>query len=204
MSEYLLVGSSFAFAAAVQPGPLQAFLISRVASTGWKRTLPASVAPLISDIPIALLVLLVLGQLPVSFQHVLRAGGGVLLLYFAYVALRQFQRPESTDLQRSAPRTLLDAVLVNLVNPNPYISWSLVFGPLVLDAWREQPVYAVGLVSAFYGTFIVMLALFIYLVGTVRFLGSKGQRGLIAVSAVVLAGLGLYFLFTGVQGYRAA
>ena len=204
MIEYLILGSSFAFAAAVQPGPLQAFLISRVASTGWKRTLPACVAPLISDIPIAFLALLVLDQLPMSILNALRAGGGLLLLYFAYGALRQFQRPDSLELLRSAPRNLLDAVLVNLVNPNPYISWTLVFGPLVLDAWREKPIHAVTVVASFYGTFILMLALFIYLVGTVRFLGSNGQRGLIAVSAVVLAGLGLYFLFTGVQGFRVA
>jgi len=200
MIEYLVIGSSFAFAAAVQPGPLQAFLVSRVASTGWRRTLPASLAPLISDVPIALLVLLVLDQLSVNTLHVLRASGGVLLLVFAVVALRRLQRPDSIDLRLSAPRTLLDAVLVNLLNPNPYIGWSLVLGPLVLAAWRVQPMYAVAVVGSFYCTMVVMLALFIYLVGTVRFLGSNGQRTLIAASVAVLAGLGLYFLFAGVRG----
>ena len=204
MVEYLVIGGSFAFAAAVQPGPLQAFLVSRVASTSWKRTLPACLAPLISDVPIALLVLLVLDQLSVNIQHVLRASGGVLLLYFAFVALRQFQRPGSVDLRHSAPRTLLDAVLVNLLNPNPYIGWSLVLGPSVLAAWREQPVYAVAVVGSFYCTMVAMLALFIYSVGTVRFLGSNGQRGLVAVSAAVLAGLGLYFIFAGVRGLMIA
>ena len=204
MFEYLIIGSSFAFAAAVQPGPLQAFLVSRVASTGWRRTLPASLAPLISDIPIALLVLLVLGQLSVSIQHVLRACGGVVLLYFAYVALRHFQQPGVLNLRRSAPRTLLDAVLVNLLNPGPYIGWSLVLGPSVLAAWRKQPMYAFTVVGAFYFTMVVVLALFIYLVGTVRFLGSAGQRVLIAVSAVALVGLGLYYLYTGVRFWFSA
>jgi len=77
MLENILIGGGFAFAAAVQPGPLQAFLFSRVMSLGWKRTLPASLAPLISDIPIAILVLLVVGQLSDTFQSVLRAGGAV-------------------------------------------------------------------------------------------------------------------------------
>jgi threonine/homoserine/homoserine lactone efflux protein len=203
MFEYLMIGGSFAFAAAVQPGPLQAFLVSRVASMGWRRTLPACLAPLISDIPIALLVLLVLDQLSVSIQHVLRACGGVVLLYFAYAAIRQFKQPGALNLRRSAPRTLFDAVLVNLLNPGPYIGWSLVLGPSVLAAWREQPMYAFAVVGAFYCTMVVVLALFIYLVGTVRFLGSAGQRGLIAVSAVALAGLGLYFLFTGARGWLA-
>ena len=55
-----------AFAAAIQPGPLQAFLLARVAAAGWKRTLPAVLAPLLSDIPIATLAVLGLYQLAVS------------------------------------------------------------------------------------------------------------------------------------------
>jgi len=199
-----LIGGGYAFAAAVQPGPLQAFLVSRVASTGWKRTLPASLAPMISDLPIAFLVLFLLGQLPVTAQHILRASGGILLLYFAFVAFRQWRKPDALELNCSAPRTLLDAVWVNLLNPNPYIGWSLVLGPSVLSAWRDHPGYAVAVVGSFYGTMVVVLALFIYLVGTVRFLGSSGQRGLVAVSAVVLSGLGLYYLISGVRNLGAA
>lgn len=199
-----MIGGGYAFAAAVQPGPLQAFLVSRVASTGWKRTLPASLAPMISDLPIAFLVLFLLGQLPVTAQHILRASGGILLLYFAFVAFRQWRKPDALELNCSAPRTLLDAVWVNLLNPNPYIGWSLVLGPSVLSAWRDHPGYAVAVVGSFYGTMVVVLALFIYLVGTVRFLGSSGQRGLVAVSAVVLSGLGLYYLISGVRNLGAA
>lgn len=203
MLEYLTIGGGLAFAAAIQPGPLQAFLISRVAAMGWKRTLPACLAPLISDVPIALLVMLVLGQLSVVTQHLLRASGGGLLLYFAYVAMRQWRQPGALNLDGSAPRTLRDAVLVNLLNPHPYIGWSLVLGPSVLAAWREHPPYAVVVVGAFYCTMVAVLALFIFLVGTVRFLGSRVQRGLIAASAVALAGLGLYLLYTGVRNLTA-
>ncbi len=203
MFEYLFIGGSFAFVAAIQPGPLQAFLVSRVASAGWKRTLPASLAPLISDIPIACLILFFLGQLPVVAQHVLRASGGVLLLYFAFVAYRQWRKPEVQKSDSSAPRTLLDAVLVNLLNPNPYIGWSLVLGPAVLSAWRDHPRYAVAVVGSFYGTMVGMLALFIYLVGAVRFLGAGSQRNLVAVSVLALFGLGLFFLISGVRNLGA-
>ncbi len=187
MFEYLLIGCGFAFASAVQPGPLQAFLVSRVAATGWKSTLPACLAPLISDVPIALLVLLVLGQLSANSQNVLRASGGGLLLYFAYVAMRQWRQPGTRDIHRTAPRTLFDAVLINLLNPNPYLGWSLVLGPSAIAAWREHPRNAVAVVCSFYCTMVTMLALFIFLVGTVRFLGSRGQRVLAAVSAFALA-----------------
>ena len=201
MLEYPFIGCGFAFAAVVQPGPLQAFLVSRVAATGWRRTLPACLAPLISDVPIALLILFVLGQLSEKTLHILRGSGGGLLLYFAYVALRQWRQPDALDRQRSAPRTLFDAVLVNLLNPNPYLGWSFVLGPAALAAWHKHPSHAVVVVGSFYCTMVTLLAFFIFLVGSVRLLGSRGQRGLIAISAFTLAVLGLYLLFTGVQNF---
>jgi threonine/homoserine/homoserine lactone efflux protein len=204
MLESLLVGGGFAFAAAIQPGPLQAFLVSRVAATGWRRTLPACLAPLLSDAPIAFLVLLVLGQLPATIQHLLRASGGALLLYLAVVAFRQWRHPGEPESRRSAPQTLFEAALVNVLNPNPYLGWALVLGPSALAAWHEHPSNAVALVGAFYGTMVALLALFILLVGTVRFLGSRGQQALLGASALALAALGVYLLVTGARDFGAA
>ncbi|MBI4879026.1 MAG: LysE family transporter [Planctomycetes bacterium] len=194
MLEYLLLGCSLAFAAAIQPGPLQAFLVSRVALAGWRRTIPASLSPLLSDGPIALVALLALRQLPVWFQDLLRAAGGLLLIYLAWSAFVQWQKPEQLGASGSAPRTFLEAALVNLLNPNPYLGWTLVLGPAVLAAWNENGSCAVALLLAFYGTMVITLAGFILLAGTARCLGSRGQRALVGISAAVLAGLGVYLL----------
>jgi hypothetical protein len=51
---------------------------------------------------------------------------------------------------------------------------------------------------------IVMLALFVLLVGTMRFLGSRGQRALVAASACALAGLGVYLLVRGLTQLGAS
>jgi threonine/homoserine/homoserine lactone efflux protein len=199
MMQYLLLGGGLAFAATIQPGPLQAFLLSRVATAGWRRTLPACLAPLLSDGPIAGVALLVLGQLSPALQKLLKAAGGVLLLYLAWAAFRVWLRPVDRQSRVSVPRTLFQAALVNLLNPNPYLSWTLVLGPALLNAWHQHPVNAVALLVAFYGTMVVMLALFIVLVGTARFLGPRGRHALLALSALVLALLGIYLLITGLQ-----
>ena len=204
MIQYLLFGSGLAFAASIQPGPLQAFLISRVAASGWRRTLPACLSPLLSDGPIALIVLLVLGQLSVAVHQGLRAAGGVLLLYLAWVTFRQWRKPARSKLEGSAPRTLLQAALVNLLNPNPYLGWAFVLGPSTLNAWHQHPANAVVLLAAFYCTIAAMLALFIVLIGTARFLGPRGQRVLVALSVLVLAVLGAYLLVAGVRGLGSA
>jgi len=199
MLESLALGGGFAFAAVVQPGPLQAYLLSQVAARGWRRTLPAALAPLFSDIPIALLVLLVLGQLSVGAQQILRAAGGVLLLYLAWSAYRQWRRPGPAAADGSGrPRTVAQAVLVNLLNPNPYLGWALVLGPNAVAAWHRSPADAVALIVAFYTVLVVGLAVFIVAAGSARFLGPAGQRLLLILSAAALAALGVYQLIVSV------
>ena len=196
MLEYALIGGGFAFAAAAQPGPLQAFLLARVAARGWRATLPAAFSPLLSDGPIAVLVLLLLRQMPASLVPALQAAGGVLLLYLAAAALRPW-RLGAVDVgaaDGSAPRTLLQAAAVNILNPNPYLGWSLVLGPAALRAWSRAPINALALLVSFYGTMVAALAATIVLFGATRFLGTRARRHLVALSALTLAALGVYQL----------
>jgi threonine/homoserine/homoserine lactone efflux protein len=194
MFESILIGSGFAFAAAVQPGPLQAFLLSTVTQKGWKRTLPAACAPLLSDGPIALLVLLILNHITPAMYGVLQLAGGFLLLYFAWAGYRQWRRYSITkmDTHDLLPRTLFQATIVNILNPNPYLGWSLVLGPAIVARWYQQPINAVALIIAFYTTMVSVLASMIFLFGTTRFLSSEGRRLLILVSAGILAVIGIY------------
>lgn len=199
MTEYLVIGVGFSFAAAVQPGPLQAFLLSTTAAHGWKRTLPAAFSPLLSDGPIAVVVLLLLRQVPVGFARVVQTGGGVLLLYLAALAFLEWRRQEGGGRGEpaSAPRTLLQAAGINVLNPNPYLGWSLVLGPLFLKGWRAAPVNAIALLVAFYGTMVASLAAIIIVFGTVRSLGPRVVRVLLLLSAMTLVALGVYQLGAG-------
>ena len=97
------------------------------------------------------------------------------------------------------PRTFFEAALVNLLNPNPYLGWALILGPVVVTAWHETPGFGVAVVAAFYATMVSTLAVLIVLFGSARLLGPKLQRGLVLISVVILAGLGVYQLAVGVQ-----
>jgi threonine/homoserine/homoserine lactone efflux protein len=204
---YLALGVGFGFAAAIQPGPLQAFLLARVTANGWRQTLPASIAPLLSDIPIALVVLLALSRVTITAQEILRFTGGLFLLYLAWSTIREAEQASgssTTSTAGSAPRTVLHAALVNILNPNPYLGWTLVLGPAVREAWRQQPIWSIALVSGFYGTMVVILGVFIYLAGAARLLQPSYQRRLIQVSGLFLAFLGLYQIFVSIERLRAA
>jgi len=201
MLKHAAIGGGLAFAAVVQPGPLQAYLLSRVTAIGWRRTLPASFSPLLSDGPIALLTLLVLGQLSPAIQSVFRMAGGILLLYLAQRAFQQWRRqaPEPSAEGKKVPRTLYEAALVNIMNPNPYLGWSLVLGPTVVAAWNETPGSGVAVVASFYVTMVIMLALQIFMFGGARLMGPKIQQALQLISSLILAVLGIYQIVKCIQ-----
>ncbi len=198
----ILLGAGFAFAAAIQPGPFTAFLLAKVSERGWKATLPAAFSPLLSDGPIALLALLLLRTVDEPVRRSLQAAGGLFLLYLAWSSLRQLRAgaPERCEERPSAPRTLLQAATINLLNPGPYLGWSLVLGPATIRAWRRAPVDAVALVGAFYGTMVVSLMALIAFFGASRFLGPRGQRIVGLLSSLALGALGAYQLAGGLLG----
>jgi len=200
MLTYLILGMTYAFAAAVQPGPLQTYLISQTLTHGWRRTLPAALSPLLSDGPIILLVLLVLSRVPAWMMQALRLAGGVFVLYLAWAALQAWRRYDAQAIPSPPPSTVLQAALVNVLNPNPYIAWTLVLGPLLLKAWRETPSHGVALLAGFYGTMVLALAATIALSATARNLGPRVTRLLIGLSSVALACFGCYLLFGAAGG----
>lgn len=198
MIESIFIGSGFAFAAAVQPGPLQAFLLSKVVQVGWRHTLPASFSPLLSDIPIAILMLFILNNISASLYSFLKVSGGILLLYYSLQSYRQARNEnvQSSTANESRPRTFLQAAAVNILNPNPYLGWSLVLGPAIISAWHKAPINGLVFLFSFYLTMVFVLACTIILFGTTSFFSSMGQQKLMMSSSILLAVMGLYQIST--------
>ena len=199
MLPYLILGAAYAFAAAVQPGQFQAYLISQTIANGWRRTVPAALAPILSDVPIICLVLLVLTRVPPLFVHLLQVAGGLFLLYLASGALRASRNDQQMLTAPPAPahRTVLKAALVNLLNPNPYLAWALVMGPLLLEAWRQAPAHGIALVVAFYLTMVSVTGAIVILCAAARSFGPRVARVLLGISALALCCFGLYQLWSG-------
>jgi threonine/homoserine/homoserine lactone efflux protein len=199
MLGYLTLGAGYGFAAAVQPGPLQAYLVSRTLRHGWRRTLPALLAPLLTDGPIIVLVLVVLSRLPAWWLQGLRFAGGAFILYLAWGVLRTCLRPVGQGSGEPAgKRSLREAVLINLLNPNPYLFWSLVTGPILLKGWRESPAAGLGFLGAFYLTMLACMAGLLLVWAMAGSMGPRMTRALLGLSGLVLAGFGLWQVWSGV------
>jgi threonine/homoserine/homoserine lactone efflux protein len=196
----ILQGIGYGFAAAAQPGPFQTYLISQTLLHGWKQTLPAAFAPLLSDGPIIVLSFLLLSQVPPGFQRFLYIAGGVFVLYLAYGNYKSWKDfdPDHPSLETKTQQSVLKAALINALNPNPYIFWSLVTGPILMKGWREVPLYGVGFLTGFYLTMIVGFVTLILIFGLARQLGTRVNHLLLGISAVALFCFGLYQLWMGI------
>jgi threonine/homoserine/homoserine lactone efflux protein len=197
---YIVQGIGYGFAAGVQPGPLQTYIISQTLTKDWRRVLPAALAPLISDGPIITICLLVLSQVPLWLQQFLYIAGGLFVLYLAYGAYQTWKNfdPNVPSAESGTQKSILKAALVNILNPSPYFFWTLVTGPILLTAWRKAPAYGLGFMAGFYLTMILSLVTIILLFGTARQLGPKINRALLGVSAIALFCFGFYQLWLGI------
>lgn len=204
MLVYLSQGLILGGTAAAQPGPMLAYLLSQTINNGWRRTLPAAFAPLISDIPIVLLVILVLTRTPDWSLHLLRIIGGFFLLYMAYGAFISYKTAVSAtpQIQQTSHKGVFNAALMNFLSPNPYIFWATIAGPIFIAGWRQAPGYGLSFVLGFYLTLIGGFIAFIVLFALTKRLDSRVNRLLSGFSALALLLFALYQLWLGISQWQ--
>ncbi len=201
MLTLLLQGLTLGIAAAATPGVFQIFCISQTVQKGWRRALPVAFAPLVSDAPIIALVLLVLTTLPPLVLTIMQIIGGLFLLYLAWGAWRAAATPRQSATDPSAPSgSLLQACLINLLNPNPYIFWSTVGGTILLTAWRTSPVHAAAFLL---GMYVMLCGGFVVLILSTGWLQARGRTAAFnplpgRLAAIGLGLFGIYQIVTGI------
>jgi threonine/homoserine/homoserine lactone efflux protein len=139
----------------------------------------------------------VLSQVPPGLLRALQIGGGLVVLWLGIGALRA-AAAAAPPVAAVPPRGFLRAAILNLTNPNAWIFWSLVGGPIVAEAWRGAPARALAFLAGFYlflvgGNVVLVLA-----AGQAGRLGPRLTRGLGLASGLVLAGFGLLQVTRGI------
>lgn len=195
---YLVQGLGFGMAAASQPGPFQTFLISQSLTNGWRKTLPAALAPLISDGPIIAICLLVLSQVPPWMERALYTVSGVFILYLAYGTFLSWKNFDANVPTGSkSKQSVLKASLMNALSPGPYIFWTLITGPILISGWRESSLYGLGFLGGFYSALVGGLAATILVFGLAAKFGPRVNHVMLGLSAFALVLFGFYQMARG-------
>lgn len=200
---YFLQGVALALPSTVSPSPFKIFLISHSLVNGWRATLPAVLAPLITDGPIIVVALFLLNRIPLWYLNGLHIVGGLFILTIAarFIRLLRSDHPTLQTSDQAARQSFKQAVGINVLNPNPYLLWGIVAGPIVLDAWQQQsPAVGLSFIVGFYLAFVLGLTGLVLVFGTAGKLNPRANRILNATATIALIALGVYQVILGFQG----
>lgn len=199
---YITIGISYALSAVAIPGALQANLLAVTLRYGWRRSLIVILSPLISDIPIIILMVGILGALPEWALDAIRVFGGLFLFYIAYGAYKQYRDGETFriaegEIAESPMKLLTKAITINLLTPGPYIFWGTLNGPTFVAAARESVWYAIAFMLAFYGIFIGGLALLVFVFDRLGSISPRATRFILLFTMVLLVFFGGRLILEG-------
>lgn len=201
---FLLQGAALGLSAAATPGSLQTLLISETLLGGFRRGARITLAPLITDAPIIVAVLLVLQRMPPIVVQILSLAGGVFVLYLAWGLWKQWRAGTriNTEVAASQPigwKGLWRAAIVNWLNPNPYLFWTLVGGPTLIAALSQSVWYGVAFLVGMYSVFIGGMLMIAAVFHQARRLGPRIVRGLLLVSIGILVIFGVLLIQRGLS-----
>lgn len=184
---------------------------------GWLAGVRAGLGAMTADAVFALLALLglvtVVEQLP-TLRGVMVTGGGLLMLYFALEAARSAEATLTGSETDGAGRGFTKAFVLAVTNPYQVLFWLTVGVGLLesgeLDVFAGLPVVGdalTGLLVVQTGSLALFAGLFggiaVWIVGFPAALATARRRVdtvapvVAAVSAIVLAGFGVLFLWDG-------
>ncbi|MEJ2601068.1 MAG: LysE family transporter [Anaerolineales bacterium] len=203
----LVQGLALGLSAAASPGPFQAYLITQTLSGGWRHAAPVAFAPLISDGPIIIGALILLGHLPPVFLRVISLAGGTFVLYLSWGLWKQWRTGPPTPVNEPSSFTgeapqrthvLWRGVMMNLLSPGPYTFWTLVTGPILLAATHQSWLHTGAFLGGFYGALIGGMLAIASVFHLARRLGPRLVHGLLLASVIILTVFGFLLLYQGV------
>lgn len=184
MVNFLTIGFILGLSAGFAPGPLLTLVISETLQHDIRAGVKVAFAPIITDLPIIILTLFILVKLS-EFHKVLgiiSCMGGFFVLYLGWQSI--VTKGVELNLQGIRPKSLTKGIIVNALNPHPYLFWFSVGAPTVTKAMKQGIFAPLAFIGSFYVLLVgskILIALFVgksrsFLIGngyiyTMRLLG---------------------------------
>ncbi len=124
-------GFAIGVSTALSPGPLMALVIGETLSHGLAAGAVIAMTPVLTDLPMIVVSVLFAksGQIPPWALGIISLSGAGLLMHIGWQNLhvRQQQLQSGT---LTVKKSLLQAMMVNVLNPYPYIFWFSIATPM--------------------------------------------------------------------------
>tara|TARA_B000000437_G_C11677885_1_gene318155 strand:+ start:975 stop:1613 length:639 start_codon:yes stop_codon:yes gene_type:complete len=194
-----LAGITLGVVEGVKPGPLLTTVIKETLTNGFRGGIRAASAPFFTDGPLILFSIFMAGY--IADQPLLFCGIAVLGAIFLTRMGMECFNPEipvidATDIDLT--QSLKKGILTNLLNPNAYIFWLLIGGPLMATAADSEPIAPFAYAISFLVSIVLVKI-------TIAYFFSKAQVNLSSdryLLTLKICGFAM-FIFAGSFLYKA-
>ncbi len=220
---FAILGLVLGLGSAVSPGPLQTLVISQAVLRGWRAGALMALAPLASDLVIVVVAVGLVRLVPAVWLNGISLAGGVLVGYIAWDTGRAARRAAYVEepalaavadggTARSAPPprsragevSYARAVLVNFLNPHPWLFWMVVGAPVAVRALHHGAVWGILFILMFYvGMIGLKVGLSVLADRGVEWMGSRFQVWTLRAAALGLAIVAVLLAVHGISGLIA-
>jgi threonine/homoserine/homoserine lactone efflux protein len=198
--ELLIAGITLGLYSGLSPGPLLVLVISQTMKHGYREGVKVAFSPIISDIPIIIISLLFLSLISgySSILGIISIIGGLYLGYLAYESFKTRGLTEDINLEK--PKSLQKGVILNLLNPAPYLFWITIGGPIIIPTYEKNPFSILLFLFGFYALLVGSKIALAYATSKSReFLTGKPYIYTMRIIGVFLLIFALYFLNQGIN-----
>lgn len=160
MLTFASIGILLGLSAGFSPGPLTALLISETLVHNIHAGLKVAVAPIICDAPIILATFYIIAKLS-NTNLILAIISFLGAAYVVYLGIESFKvQPIEITKQPQQEKSLQKGIIVNFLNPHPYLFWTTVGASTFVKALAVNALAATAFILCFY-IFIVGSKMFI-------------------------------------------
>lgn len=178
----------------IKPGPLLTMVIRETLTGGLGAGVRAATAPIFTDGPMIIVSILLAGWIaeePAVLCIISILGAGFL----AWMGVECFgiDPPDPEVGEADVTGSLRRGVVTNLLNPNVYVFWFLIGGPLMASAAAEEPLAPVAYALSFLVSIIMVKVSIAYFFDRTR--GALSPRAY--RTALTLCGIGMLAFAVG-------
>jgi len=186
----------------IKPGPLLTMVIRESLSNGLKAGMWTAAAPIFTDGPLIIVSLFFAGWMATE-PSVLLIISALGALFLAKMGLECFTLElPNPDVKGDASGSFKRGVLTNLLNPNVYVFWFLIGGPLMASAAEQEPVAPVIYAIAFLLTIILVKASIAWIfVGGGTWLSPRKYRIVMAICGLAMIAFAVTFAYQAYDLY---
>lgn len=198
--EFLLSGVLFGLVAAISPGPLLTLILSETLKYGKREGMKVAIAPLITDTLIVLFVLFILSNL-IRYSLVIGIISLLGACFLIYLGVENFRtRTEKLEIKADEKNSLKRGIIANMLNPNPYLFWLFIGGPMIFKGFNIHISTAILFVAGFYSLLIGSNISIVFIAEKSKvFIGGKYYVYIVRALGLMLILFALFFVYEGLR-----